>query len=161
MKRIGSQQIRRRQLVHKIRQFQRLPSPDRYLLLRIAFLVPLTEVALHLIGFKRVLSLLKKFAGARRPAINHSAEVRRHTRLVVLFGEQLPFSGRCLARSLVLWYLLQRLGIQTELRFGVQKHAGQLLAHAWIEYNSQPLEPTAGSFEPFAGLIFAAAIGAR
>jgi transglutaminase superfamily protein len=154
-------QARVGRLVHKIQQFWRLPRADRHLLLRIAFLVPLTEVALHVISFKSVLTLVRIFAVAKEPAINHSADVRRHARLVLLFGEHLPFAGKCLARSLVLWYLLQRRGIQSELRFGIQRQAGQLLAHAWIEYNSQPLEPTAHSFEPFAGSIVAAVPGAR
>jgi hypothetical protein len=151
----------RRRLVHKFQQFRRLPRADRDLLLRIAFLVPLTEVALHAIGFKRVLACLRLLAVAKKPAMNHPAEVWRHTRCVLLFAEQSPFPGKCLARSLVLWYLLQRRGIQTELRFGVQRQAGQFLAHAWLEYDSQPLEPTGHSFEPFAGPIVAAVFGAR
>jgi hypothetical protein len=157
MKNINNLRARGRRLRHKVQQFWRLPTADRELLLRIAFLVPLIEMGLHIAGFKRVLTPLRKLAVARETAANPAVEVSRHARLALLFGQQLPFTGKCLARSLALWYLLQRRGIQTEVRFGIQRRAGQFLAHAWIEYNAQPLEPTAHSFEPFGGPILAAA----
>jgi hypothetical protein len=41
--------------------------------------------------------------------------------------------GNCLARSLVLWWLLKRRGIDSQIRLGVRKENAILLAHAWIE----------------------------
>ena len=153
--------FRGRILRHKFQQFRRLPSADRGLLLRIAFLVPLIEIGLRIAGFKRVLTPLRKFAVAVRPAAIPAAEVERHTRLLLLFHRQLPFTGRCLARALALWYLLQRRGIATEVRLGIRKHKGQFSAHAWVEYGAQSLEPAVRlSYQAFAAPIFAAAIRA-
>lgn len=59
----------------------------------------------------------------------------------------------CLRRSLVLQRLLLRQCIPTELRFGVRRESGQLLAHAWLEYAGQPVsdrEALSGRFIPLA-----------
>lgn len=58
---------------------------------------------------------------------------------------------RCLARSLTLQLLLDRRGIASDLRFGVRREGVDLLAHAWIEHDGQPLaEPphALGEFLP-------------
>jgi hypothetical protein len=52
----------------------------------------------------------------------------------------------CLRRSLALQWLLRRRGIDTELRFGVRRVAGDpgLEAHAWLERHGHPVsEPEA------------------
>jgi len=41
--------------------------------------------------------------------------------------------GNCLERSLTLWWLLGRHGIETELRIGARTVLGQFEAHAWVE----------------------------
>jgi hypothetical protein len=45
----------------------------------------------------------------------------------------------CLRRSLVLQKMLSKRGIATELKIGVRKEAGQLSAHAWVEYQGKSL----------------------
>ena len=40
----------------------------------------------------------------------------------------------CLKKSLVLWYLLHRQGIDSQLQIGVRLEQGQFQAHAWVEY---------------------------
>jgi Transglutaminase-like superfamily len=140
-------------VVHKLKQFLRLSGSDRSLLLRIAVLLPLIELGLRLVGFSRVLEQLRRFAIPRRSTDNPAAEAERHRRLLFLFHRQLPFFGRCLARAFTLWWLLQRRGVETEMRFGVRKQDGQLTAHAWIEHNSRPL--TGDPEEPLHYAVFA------
>lgn len=53
-------------------------------------------------------------------------------------SEQLPW-GSCLSRSLTLWWLLARRGIETEILFGVRRNQEDLAAHAWVEWGDQPL----------------------
>ncbi len=70
-----------------------------------------------------------------------------------------PFRPTCLERSLVLWWLLQRDGIQSDLRIGVRKDEGELKAHAWVEYgeHSSSCGPDSyGSFVPFEGSLIEA-----
>ena len=47
--------------------------------------------------------------------------------------------AHCLQRSLVLWSLLERNGVESELRFGARKENGQIQAHAWVEINGVAL----------------------
>jgi hypothetical protein len=39
----------------------------------------------------------------------------------------------CLERSLTLWWLLRREGIEGELHFGARKSESRFEAHAWVE----------------------------
>lgn len=45
--------------------------------------------------------------------------------------------GNCLKRSLTLWFLLRRRGINGDLRVGVRRHEGNFQAHAWVEYGDR------------------------
>ena len=45
-----------------------------------------------------------------------------------------PFHSNCLQQSLVLWWLLRRQKIESELCLGVCKGASAIEAHAWVEY---------------------------
>jgi hypothetical protein len=45
----------------------------------------------------------------------------------------------CLRRALTLQKLLAQRHVATELKIGVQKENGQFSAHAWLEYQGQPL----------------------
>lgn len=45
----------------------------------------------------------------------------------------------CLRRSLALQRLLANEGIASQLRFGARREAGEVKAHAWIEYQGQAI----------------------
>ncbi|MDJ1184128.1 lasso peptide biosynthesis B2 protein [Roseofilum casamattae] len=42
--------------------------------------------------------------------------------------------AKCLQKSLVLWSLLTRQGIESDLRIGVRRESGEFQAHAWVEW---------------------------
>src|SRR5262249_3305256 len=50
---------------------------------------------------------------------------------------------QCLRCALVLRRLLARRGAAAEIRFGVRKEGGRLIAHAWVEWNGRSLDPAA------------------
>ncbi len=50
-----------------------------------------------------------------------------------------PLPSSCLSRSLVLWSLLRRWGIDSRLRIGVNKQEGSFEAHAWVEHRGEAL----------------------
>lgn len=122
-----------------LRSFLRLPSRERRILVQIALLVPLIEVCLRIAGFGRVTSHLRRLRGSRSVSVDPAAEVERYRRLMFCFHARLPIAGRCLARALTLWWLLQREGISTTVCFGTRKVRRELEAHAWVEYLGQPL----------------------
>ena len=58
-----------------------------------------------------------------------------------------PWRGTCLKRSVVLYWLVRRVGVPVELQVGVKRTpAGILEAHAWLARDGRPyLEPGVGS----------------
>lgn len=94
------------------------------------------------IGFKQLCRLLTRWS-----AQGTSLPQAEQGRLTISQGEQALhravqhglYSGNCLSRSLMLWWLLRRQGVDSALRIGVRTVDGQFQAHAWIEYQGQPL----------------------
>jgi len=62
-----------------------------------------------------------------------------------------PWRHTCLKRALVLHYLIQRAGRDSELRIGVRRdELGQLAAHAWLMRDQAPyLEPASSRLESY------------
>ena len=142
----------------QLRKFFLLPFPDRYLLLKIALLVPLVEWGLRLFSFKRVVRTMERFANTQTLVTDPGAEAERHRRLLFVFQRHFPFMGKCLAGALTLRFLLKRLNLDTELKFGLNKLDGKLVSHAWLEYDSQPLaldQAVVSQYRPFANSIVA------
>jgi len=78
--------------------------------------------------------------------------IRAIYQMVHLAARHCPVTAQCLPQSLVLWWLLRRAGVASELRIGVRKQAGRLEAHAWVELSGWSLnQPGDGqaSFTPF------------
>ena len=74
-------------------------------------------------------------------------------RAVKLAANHGPYRANCLKQSLVIWWLLQRHGVESTLRIGVRKNAAVLEAHAWVECLGQPLNDVPDihqRFSPFA-----------
>jgi hypothetical protein len=74
---------------------------------------------------------------------------------VKIAAEQGALRANCLQQTLVLWFLLRRDGIDSEICFGTRKQAGQVQAHAWVELFGIPLnedKEVCEYFPPFAGV---------
>ncbi|HEX7185269.1 MAG TPA: lasso peptide biosynthesis B2 protein [Thermoanaerobaculia bacterium] len=59
----------------------------------------------------------------------------------------------CLPRALGLRWLLGRAGFAADLRIGVRREGDQLLAHAWVELDGQPVGEAQGEPSPFQPLL--------
>ena len=68
--------------------------------------------------------------------------IRRLEQLVGLAGRHQLYPITCLRQALALQVLLARRGTAAELRLGVRKDAQRLLAHAWLEFDGQILDPS-------------------
>jgi hypothetical protein len=60
--------------------------------------------------------------------------------------------AKCLERSMVLWALLRREGIEGRIRFGVKPGAGTPEAHAWVEVAGEPVNDSADVATRYAAL---------
>jgi hypothetical protein len=128
----------------KWRRFRKRPREDRTLILHAALILALTEIGLRLFGFRRWKELIEKFSLPAQPPQSLSADVQRETALRALRAvRSVPLHGptnpNCLERSMTLWWMLRRDGIDGELHIGARKEGGQFMAHAWVELGGQVL----------------------
>lgn len=65
-----------------------------------------------------------------------AAKIVRAARSAELHGIGQP---SCLERSLALWWLLRRNGIEAELQIGAQTSGKEFAAHAWVEWDGMVL----------------------
>lgn len=126
--------------VDKIRQLQALSGWERWMLLNALLALPITAAALQLIGLNQWRSLMAKTAGAKsakNPLDNtqQANEAGRVARVVSVASRHGVYRPNCLQQSLVLWWLLKRRNIASEIRFGARKEERELAAHAWVEFD--------------------------
>lgn len=127
---------------------------DWWLLFRAWGLLLLVDLGLRLVPFRRVQQLLR--LEQQRETLCQTGEawdkIQRTQWLVRVAAEHHLYPMRCLRQALVLRWFLARQGISTDLRFGVQRNAGLLRAHAWLEYGGQPISQRPDLAEQFAAL---------
>jgi len=120
-----------------------------------------TWLGLRLAGFRRwksALGWLIPSANAVAPLQGASEKESAQiiARMEAAAARNLFFSTNCLEQSLVLWWLLRRLGIAAELRIGARKELDRFEAHAWVEVDSAALNDANAEhrhFVPFDGPI--------
>jgi hypothetical protein len=118
---------------------------------------PLVASSLALFGYRRTHAALSRLPGPRASRFSSAAEAsvraRSVARVVAIAAGRGPIRATCLRRSLLVWWLLGRDGIETQLKVGVNRASKGLQAHAWVEFMGRPLgEPddVAERFLPFA-----------
>lgn len=139
---------RNKSLLEKWRNFRRRPANERRLILRAAFILPVTGIGLRLFGFRRWKELIEKFSLSESRPESLPADVQRQragefvraVRSAELHGLTTP---NCLDRSMTLWWMLRSDGVEGELRIGARKQGGQFEAHAWVELDGQVLNDSA------------------
>jgi transglutaminase superfamily protein len=142
-------------LSEKWRRFRKRPPEDRLLILRAALILPLTEIGLYLFGFRRWKGLIEKFSLPARLPQSLPAALQRETamravravRSVELHG---PTNPNCLERSMTLWWMLRRDGVDGELHIGARKQGARFKAHAWVELGGQVLNDGAEVHQHYA-----------
>lgn len=165
--------------MNNFRKLQSLPADERSLLAQALVLLPLTVLGVHLLGvgrWRRILAKLTPFRGIRganssvaenqsqpTPALGDCPATRQQARVIArimrIAKEHGIYQPNCLQQSLVLWWLLGRNRIESEIRFGARKEAGQLLAHAWVECFGFALNESTDvcrHYSPFEGVAVAA-----
>lgn len=145
----------RETLPGKWRRFRNRPPQDRRLILQAAVVLPLTKAGLRLFGFRRWKAVMEKFSPAVPSTQSLSMDSRREAaqravravRSAQLHG---PANPNCLERSMTLWWMLRRHGVNGELHIGARKEAGIFEAHAWVELDGQVLNDSAEVHEHYA-----------
>jgi len=128
-------EIRNAFLMRQIYKFLRLPSTDRCLLVKSAFLVVAIRLGLWLLPFQTLWRLLARMSQATIEAQEaDQAYLDRVVWAVTVASRYMPGAITCLTRALASVVLLGQCGHRVCLRIGVAKgEGGQLEAHAWVE----------------------------
>ena len=80
------------------------------------------------------------------------ADVKALGRLVNIAARYPPLPRACLTRSLLLVWLLRRHGVDAQVRIGVRLVRGALDAHAWAEWQGEPVNDKRDIGEEFASM---------
>jgi hypothetical protein len=120
-------------------------------------MLPLVTVTLRVLSFRRTTALLTRLDSAfqRRVAnqSEHMEDLCRTSYLVSLAAKHSIIPASCLPRALTLLWLLNRRGVEAELRVGLRNREGRLESHAWVESGGLPLNDwseVSRGFTPFA-----------
>lgn len=134
--------------MQKLRKLRRLGWSEQQILLQAMLMLLLIAVLLRLLGLRRCQSfiaglLLRRPVVTAAPASATFASALRLSRLVNLAAQQGIYAANCLQRSVVLWWLLGRQGVESQIYLGTRKQAGRFEAHAWVELAGVVLNDTA------------------
>ncbi len=129
--------------VGDLAKLRALTRPERRLLLVCLIATPFLAAGLAILGFRRVHAVMARRSRprcARFPSVQAAeGRARSAARVVAIAAGRGPVKATCLRRSLLLWWLLKRDGIETVVRVGVNRERGTLNAHAWVEYLGRPV----------------------
>jgi hypothetical protein len=137
--------------MNTLRTLARLPRNERALFFRALLVVVVMRVGLSLSSFQRVQKITKpKDQTAPEFA---DLPVLRFAWAVSAASKRVP-GASCLTQSLALHYLLSRAGYNSQIRIGVGKEPNATFcAHAWVEYEGEPLLSTAHEVEQYVGVL--------
>jgi hypothetical protein len=140
----------------RLQKLAALSIPDWRILLASMLLLPATALSLKMKGYTWTRKFLENL-GKPRPHSdltreNQLNEAQRITRLVSIAASYGIYRTNCLKIALVAQWLLQRKGIATNLRIGINNDLSLFSAHAWLEYDGEILidsEDTRDRFTAF------------
>ena len=135
----------------RCRRYWRLSCTAQKLFLECLVLLPLLALAIGLFGFAATQRCLSRFVGVRSISrANPDSATAVAARMVSAAARYGPWRANCLQRSLLLWWLLRRRGIASDLRIGVRRADGIFQAHAWVDCGGKVLNDSHAVGERFA-----------
>ncbi|HKV27399.1 MAG TPA: lasso peptide biosynthesis B2 protein [Candidatus Acidoferrales bacterium] len=141
-------------------RFRKLSGRQRHDFFLGLVLLPVVTAWVSLFKFRSVQETLERwYSGVpvkMRDDAANLAEVHSAARMVDAASRRGIVRGNCLSRSIVLWWLLRRRGIPTQLRIGARKTGNVFEAHAWVEMAGLPIndsEDVQTRYTPFEGPV--------
>ena len=146
-----------RRLRQRVRTASDLSFGDWLTLIQAWVLSLAIDLGLRWLPFRKVRGFVENAArpADRRRETEPTEAIERTAWLVQIAGRHHLYPMGCLRRTLALQWLLSRSGICADLRIGVERSEAGLVAHAWLEYQGQPigqLEGIEGHFLPLAAV---------
>lgn len=111
---------------------------SRSIIIQNIVLTGIVELCLRVFGFKRSWNMML-WCVPIVPGEREKREIIREHLLAMKHAKKKKLVlGKCLARSIVLWWQLRRRGLNANIVIGV-KNKIDFRAHAWVEYDGEPL----------------------
>jgi hypothetical protein len=143
--------------MNRLTKLKSLSPIEWQILIASSVLLPLVALSLKLVGFKRTqvfigdpISIYSK-AFSSKPKMPVLA--RKIARMVPVAANYGLHRSSCLEKSLVLWWLLKRKGIEAQLRIGVQKEGSVFGAHSWLELDGKVLIDSEDTVQRYCTMI--------
>lgn len=138
--------------IRRFRRLRELSASELVTLAGAAWALRLAAPLLRSRGLQDAQAALSRWAPGRRTHADRATSVARMTYLVAVASDVGPRRPNCLQRSLVLWWLLRRRGIDSEVRIGVRRSRGKegLDFHAWVEHDGRVLNDASDIRQHFA-----------
>lgn len=132
-----------------------LTNRERFTLLQALLLLPMAGLLLRFLKYQTVLSILSKWTPVkeRESEAVTMKDAQRLGELVNAAARRGLYDASCLRRSLVMWWMLRRRGIDSHLRVGVARKGEAFLSHAWVEWQGVVLNDVADIGERFITVI--------
>ena len=132
-------------MTNRLGQLTALSLLQWWIILVALFMLPMIALSLKLSGFKQTKNRMSRFIPTSMDNISAREQdlsrAKLISRAVAIAGNHGIYHANCLKQSLLLWWLLARHGIHTELKLGTQKLPQETFsAHAWVEYNGEALD---------------------
>jgi hypothetical protein len=135
-----------------VRKYMRLPPGERWLRIQAAVLVAVMRLALWLVPFRHLRSLVARAAVAR-PEQRVAVAVEHLAYSVRVTSQYVPRAS-CLTQALAGQILLARHGHPARVHIGVARAGdGAFTAHAWLESNGRVVLGGRDSLERFSPLL--------
>ena len=133
----------------RLQKFWSLSGAEKKIFFKAMCGLPLVHLRLRLLGFKKYLTQLQRIPlPAIHPEIDSTYPA--HTSYLINAAARLVFRrAACLERSIMLWTLLRKKGIESELKIGVAKANKELQAHAWVEIDGTAINEPHDSHQRF------------
>lgn len=130
--------------MHRFARFLALSRSQKRLLVHALIALPLCVASLKVTGFRRLHAILARSAPLDgRPAAETSGAGRDTVAMTVwavrVAARHGLTRGHCLEQSLALWWLLRWQHLDSSIRFGARRQDSKLEAHAWVEFDGDPL----------------------
>jgi hypothetical protein len=122
-----------------------LSAGDWGVLVRAAALLPVARIAMRVVAFRRIWSWAQQRPLRSQLGRRHPASPQRVAYLVDLAARHFLWKPTCLERSLTLYCLLRRIGIEARLVIGATTQPAGFAAHAWVEHNGGVLGGSQGN----------------
>lgn len=122
-------------VIRRWQQWRELNGRQQRMLLAALLLSGAISILLRLFLYRDVYQRLEVLFPLREMVGQPEAGTRaaETAAIVELAARRRVANATCLRRSLVLWLMLRRQGIESDLRLGVRKQDGELAGHAWVE----------------------------